>query len=140
MHLKGPSRLLGAANELAGLLVRRRLSAAKASASRRTRPRRSAAGTRRWQASTSALSEARPQYVRVNDVDGRGARVLHAFAEERRRNVEDVRGFGSGHVENLADDVRESVRAVQTLQHAERASHLHFLRQHRSLSVCGTVR
>ena len=68
------------------------------------------------------------------------ARVLKALAEECWSDPQGVGGLRSGQVENLADDVRQPVWPVQALQHAERASNLHFLGQQRSLGVRGPVR
>ena len=66
--------------------------------------------------------------------------MLQALAEECWRDPQGVGRVRPGKLENLADDVRQPVWPIQALEHAERASNLHFLGQQRSLGVSGPVR
>ena len=66
--------------------------------------------------------------------------MLKALAEHRWGDLQGVSRLRSWHVEDLTEHVREPMWPVQALEHAERASDLHFLGQQRPLGVHRPVR
>src|SRR5262249_53492878 len=70
----------------------------------------------------------------------RRAGVLQTLAEQVRRYSEGFRGLRTRDVQNLAEYVRETVRPIETLEHAERATDLHFLDEKGTLGVGWPIR
>src|SRR4051812_25193410 len=64
---------------------------------------------------------------------------LKTLAKCSRFQGQCVGGLDGGQVEDLPEHVGEAKRAVEALQHRERAAHLYLLREHALLRVCRTV-
>ena len=90
---------------------------------------------------TSAVGVIRDQSA-ISTRKGRDCRpgALESLPEYRRRHLERGRRLWTRHFEDLAEHVREPVLAIQTLQHAERASYLHFLDEYRTFSLVRSLR
>jgi hypothetical protein len=61
--------------------------------------------------------------------------VLKALTEDVGRDLQGVSRLWPWHVQNLAEYVREAMRPIQALEHAERASNFHLLNQERPFGV-----
>src|SRR5690242_8266898 len=67
----------------------------------------------------------------------RFARSLKPLPESGGLQVEGIGRFRGGQIQDFAEHVGESMWPVQTLQHAQGASDLHLLREHRPLVIRG---
>jgi len=137
MDLKCPSRVLGLANEGTSLLIGRWLFGEVG------RVGTDAPKTkRRWHASMARANRAvrcEPT-VRPSETFDRRAGVLQTLAEQVRRYSEGFRGLRTREVQDLAEHVRETMRPIETLEHAERATDLHFLDEKGSLGISWPLR
>src|SRR5262245_31377372 len=137
MDLKCPSRVLGLANEGTSLLIGRWLFGEVG------RFGTDAPETKRpWHASMARADRTvRGQpTICPSECFDRRAGVLQTLAEQVRRYSEGFRGLRTRDVQNLAEYVRETVRPIETLKHAERATDHHFLDKKRSLGVGWPIR
>src|SRR5262245_21821041 len=137
VHFQRPARPLHAANEVASLLIGRRpLGKVECIWTNPSHADRSwhspVTGTRRAVGCEAAVGARK----RLD----RRAGVLQPLTEQVWRDVQGLGGFGSGEIEDLAQDVGETVRPVETLEHAERAADLDFLGEQRAFGIGGSVR
>src|SRR5687768_14356138 len=68
------------------------------------------------------------------------AGVLKTLAKQLRRYLQGFGGIGAREIEDLAENVRETVRPIETLEHAERAADLYLLDEKRSLGISWPTR
>jgi len=137
MDLKRPSRVLGLANEGTSLLIGRWLFGEVG------RVGTDAPETkRRWHASMARADRAvRGQpTVRPSECFDRRAGVLQTLAKQVGRYPQGFRGLRTREVQNLAEYVRETMRPIETLEHAEGATDLHFLDEKGSLGIGWPIR
>src|SRR5262249_55574714 len=137
MDLKCPSRLLGLANELTSLPVGRWVLGEV------ERVGTHASETKRWwHASvtrTGGAVRGQPT-VRPSKRFDRRAGVLQALAKQVRGYPQGFGGLRTREVQDLAEHVRETMRPIETLEHAERATDLHFLDEKGSLGISWPLR
>src|SRR5262245_22088555 len=124
MDLNCPSRVLGLANEGTSLLIGRWFFGEVGRVSTDAPKTK-----RRWHASmarTDRTVRGQPTVRPSECFDGR-ARVLQTLTKQVGRYPEGFCGLRTREVQNLAEYVRETMRPIETLEHAERATDLHFL-------------
>jgi len=61
--------------------------------------------------------------------------VLKPLAEKIRGDFQNHGGIGTGEFHDFPEHVGEAVRPIEALEHAERASNLHFLNEERALRL-----
>ena len=132
VNLEGPSRVFHLTDLGPGFLERRpcagerELLRVDAAVTNRTRDLTIAAARRRVR---------REAAVRLRKGQHRGAGMLEPLAKQIGRDIEDFSRLRPGKVHDLAENVRESVRAIETLEHRQCASDLDFFNQHRVLDI-----
>ena len=136
MDLKRPSRLLGAAHEPSNLLIGRwllceieRVSMDTPEAEGCRYPAMAAAG---------GLIGGQTAVGSRERFDSR-AGVLEALAEQLRGYAEGLGAVRARQLQDLAEDVRQPMRTIQALKHAERTADLHLLDERRMLSIAWPV-
>jgi len=126
MDLKRPSRLLGPANEPASLVIRRCLVGEV----KRVRIDPPKAKRSRYAAMTRAgRLVGHEATVRPSKRFDRRTGVLQALTKQLRRYRKGLGALRAGEIKNVAEDVRQTVWPIETLEHAESTADLHFLDQ-----------
>src|SRR5205807_4303361 len=71
--------------------------------------------------------------------EDRASCALESLPQHTRIDIKRFGGFRPWKIENLTQDVGETVRPVKALEHRQRAADLDFLNEHRQLVLAGAI-